>query len=54
MFASLRELLAAEVLGASRVGKPADELARDLLATRAYELEYVAVPEDNELGPEPY
>ena len=54
LLASLREHLAAEHLGGNRVGSPADELARQILAERAYELEYVAVPKDNELVPEPY
>ena len=54
LLASLREHLAADHLGGSRIGSPADELATQLLADRAYELRYVAVPEDNELVPEPY
>jgi hypothetical protein len=54
LLASLRKHLAAEHLGGSLVGSPADELATQILATRAYELEYVAVPEDNELVLEPY
>ena len=54
LLASLRKHLAAEHLGGSLVGSPADELATQLLADRAYELRYVAVPEDNELVPEPY
>jgi hypothetical protein len=54
LLASLREHLAAEHLGGQRVGSPADELATEILAARAYDLEYVVVPEDNELVPEPY
>jgi hypothetical protein len=54
LLASLREHLAAEHFGGSRVGTPADELAKQILAARSYELRYVAVPEDNELVPEPY
>lgn len=54
LLASLREHLAAEHLGGSGVGTPADELAKQILATGSYELRYVAVPEDNELVPEPY
>ena len=51
---SLREHLLAEHLGGSRVGSPADELATKILADRAYRLEYVPVPEDNELVFDPY
>ena len=55
LHASLRDHLAAEHLGGgSRVGTPAEELATEILADRAYELRYVTVPEDNELVPEPY
>ncbi len=54
MHISLREHLLAEHLGGSRVGSPADELATKILADRAYRLEYVPVPEDNELVFEPY
>ena len=53
LHASLREHLAADHLG-GRVGAPAEELATQILADRAYELRYVAVPEDNDLVPEPY
>ena len=56
LHASLRDHLVAEHLGGggSPVGTPAAELATEILAERAYELRYVAVPEDNELVPEPY
>ena len=54
LFTALREHLAAEHLGGSRVKTPADELATDIFRGCVYELEYVAVPEDNELVPEPY
>jgi hypothetical protein len=52
--ASLREHLLAEHLGGSRVGSPADELAKGILAGRAYRLEYVPVPVDDELVLDPY
>jgi hypothetical protein len=51
---SLREHLLAEHLGGSRVGSPADELAKEILAGRAYRFEYVAVPRDDELVLDPY
>ncbi len=54
LLASMREHLVADHLGGSRVGTPANELATQILADRAYGLEYVAVPEDNELVAEPY
>ncbi len=54
LLTALREHLTAEHLGGQRVGSPADELATEILATCAYNLEYVTVPEDNELVPEPY
>jgi len=55
LLASLREHLVAEHLGGgSGVGTPAEELATEILADCSYELRYVAVPEDNELVPEPY
>jgi len=56
LHATLREHLAADHLGGggSRVGTPAEELATQILADRAYDLRYVAVPEDNDLVPEPY
>ncbi len=54
LLASLREHLIAEHLGGIRVGSPADELATEIIADSAYEFEYVAVPKDNELVPEPY
>ena len=54
LLASLREHLLSEHLGGSRVGSAADELATKILTDRAYALEYVAVPEDNELVLEPY
>ena len=54
LLASLREHLLSEHLGGSRVGSAANELATKILAERAYALEYVAVPEDNELVLEPY
>lgn len=58
LLASLRKHLIAdhlgERLGGSRVGTSANELATQILADRAYSLEYVAVPEDNELVSEPY
>ena len=52
--ASLREHLLAEHLGGSRVGSPADELAKGILAGRAYRFEYAAVPGDDELVVDPY
>lgn len=54
LLASLREHLVADHLGGSRVGSSANELATQILADRAYKLEYVAIPEDNELVSEPY
>jgi hypothetical protein len=54
LHAWLREHLLSEHLGGSRVGSPAEELATKILANRAYRLEYVPVPEDNELVFEPY
>ena len=54
LHASLREHLLVEHLGGSRVGSAAEELATEILADRAYRLEYVPVPEDNELVFEPY
>ena len=54
LHASLRQHLLAGHLGGSRVGSPADELATKILADRVYRLEYVPVPEDNELVYEPY
>jgi hypothetical protein len=54
LLASLREHLLSEHLGGSRVGSPAEELAAKIFADRAYRLEYVPVPEDNELVFEPY
>lgn len=54
LHASLREHLLSEHLGGSRVGSAATELATKFLVDRAYALEYVAVPEDNELVLEPY
>ena len=58
LLASLRKHLIADHLGerlvGSRVGTSANELATQILADRAYSLEYVAVPEDNELVSEPY
>jgi hypothetical protein len=54
LYALLRELLLSKHLGGSRVGSPAEELATKILADRAYRLEYVPVPEDNELVFEPY
>lgn len=54
LLAALREHLLAEHLGGQRVVSSANELATEILADRAYGLEYVAVPEDNELVSEPY
>ncbi len=54
LLASLREHLVAEHLVGQRVGSAANELATEILADGAYGLEYVAVPEDNELVSEPY
>ena len=51
---SLREHLQLEHLGGSHVGSPAEELATEILADRAYRLEYVPVPTDDELVLEPY
>ena len=54
LLAWLREHLLSEHLSGSRVGSAADELATKILTERAYALEYVAVPEDNEPVFEPY
>lgn len=54
LHATLREHLLSEHFGGSRVGSPADELATEILADRAYRLEHVPVPEDNEPVFEPY
>jgi hypothetical protein len=54
LLASLREHLVADHLGGSRVGSSANELATKILEDRAYGLQYVGVPEDNELVLEPY
>lgn len=54
LLASLREHLLAEHLGGGGLGSSANELATEILADRGYGLEYVAVPEDNELVSEPY
>jgi hypothetical protein len=43
-----------ERFGERFVGSSANELATEILADHAYGLEYVAVPEDNELVFEPY
>jgi len=51
---SLREHLYLEHLGGSRIGSTAEELATEILADRAYRLEYVPLPSDNELVLEPY
>jgi hypothetical protein len=54
LLASLREHVQEEHLGGSRVGSTAEELATQILADRAYRLEYVPLPEENELVLEPY
>jgi hypothetical protein len=54
LLASLREHIQVEHLGGSRVGSTAGELAAEILTDRAYRLEYVPLPEDNELVLEPY
>ena len=54
LLASLREHVQEEHLGGSRVGSTAEVLATEILKDRAYRLEYVPLPEDNELVLEPY
>jgi hypothetical protein len=54
LLASLREHVQEEHLSGSRVGSTAEVLATEILKDRAYRLEYVPLPEDNELVLEPY
>ena len=54
LLASLREHVHEEHLGGSRLGSAAEDLATEIFTDRAYRLEYVPLPEDNELVLEPY